>query len=526
MAVVVAYQRRETARMTVNLEAVVGTTEVLSIGAGAIRILRAETVVKGLPVCLFVACMLLTGCGAGEKAGLASGRSLRSRHEDPSHVPYDNMPTAPQPGGMANEMDEEAAYSPDPAVAGWTDGFENYAVGQWPAPNWQPDGSRDGAIVSEVHRGGSRSLRLRGVVGAYAGTLAHRYTGTSSACVLEFSICNGAEDLPQSGHQWRGCIDVHPEPSYTSRGAQLIYWHKNGEIRSRGGQLLGNYSPLRWYRVKVLYEREQGSMHLKYWIDGDLGGEENLAANENEMQYQYVSLIAQAGTVWYDDVSVSTRTAPSTEDRVPVAQQEEAQQRQTSSSTTQPEERQNEIFPMRSPVEYEGFEYTVVDAGVVTTDEYELFMAAFPDRRNPRDWNYISRQDFTEKYGNEEVNFVAYLLGIRSLGEPTTVDFTDVTSLGDRRARATFDGLGINSDRSWWLLNGSRAPKKVQVGTTRYTFRWCTAPGSSPNVYLVNLGGSDGNGKRSIEIGTLYESRGRGPYVVTRPLDLDRIRSK
>lgn len=197
-------------------------------------------------------------------------------------------------------------------AADWTDSFESYPAGQWPTSNWSPDGNSDGVIVTDIKHGGDKSFRLYGVVGSYWATLAHRFMGTGATNVMEFDIRNGAENIPSSGHQWRGCIDIHTGPSWTYPGAQLIYWHKNGEVRGRGGLLLGTYFTLNWYRVKVLYQRDPNSVHLEYWIDGEFKGKEDLAATADEMQYQYVALIAQAGTVWYDDVGLSSRTEPVT----------------------------------------------------------------------------------------------------------------------------------------------------------------------------------------------------------------------
>jgi hypothetical protein len=196
------------------------------------------------------------------------------------------------------------------AVASWTDDFESYPAGQWPTSNWSPSGNGDGSIVTDVKHMGQKSFRLYGRLGQYWGTLAHRSIGTDAEYTIDFWIRNGAEGIPPYGHQTRGSIDLHTQPDWVPPAARIMDWNSDGHVHGRGGLLLGTYSTLTWYHVRVLYERNASTVHLEYWIDGDKKGEENLPASSSEMDFDYIALTAGAGTVWYDDVSVTAGTGP------------------------------------------------------------------------------------------------------------------------------------------------------------------------------------------------------------------------
>jgi hypothetical protein len=186
----------------------------------------------------------------------------------------------------------------------WLDNFESCQEGQWPTPNWTASGNSDGSIVTEVSHGGEKSFRLYGVPGAYWATLAHRYIGTDGVYTIEFYIRTGTEVIPPYGGEWRGSVDLHTAPSWVPPAANIMHWDKYGQVYGRGGLLLGTYSTLTWYHVKVLYERTATTVHMEYWIDGVLTGEENLPASSSEMQFDYFALTAGVGTSWFDDVSV------------------------------------------------------------------------------------------------------------------------------------------------------------------------------------------------------------------------------
>jgi hypothetical protein len=192
----------------------------------------------------------------------------------------------------------------------WTDNFESYPTGQWPSPDWIPSGNSDGSIVTDVKYAGAKSFRMYGDLGAYWGTCAHRYIGTDAAYTIDFWIRNGDEPIPPTGHQYRGSIDLHTQAHWVPPAARIMDWDANGQVHGRGGTRLGSYEPLTWYHVQVHYERSASTVHMEYWIGGVKKGEEDLDAHESEMDFDYIALTAQAGTVWYDDVSLTGGTDP------------------------------------------------------------------------------------------------------------------------------------------------------------------------------------------------------------------------
>ncbi len=183
-----------------------------------------------------------------------------------------------------------------------------------------------------------------------------------------------------------------------------------------------------------------------------------------------------------------------------------------------------DVYPMYCPVQYGDLEYIITNSGVVQTDDYDLFMAAFPERSNPKNPKYMSRQEWNKTYENLKVDFPAYLLGIRRRSGSGAIDFPRATCTKTGGARATYDGLGDHGYQGWCLLNGSKAPTNVPPGISDFTYRWCMVPDQSTSEYLVVLGGSDGTGKKAIGIGQLYQRQGPGPLVPTKLLNVNEVK--
>jgi hypothetical protein len=190
-------------------------------------------------------------------------------------------------------------------TAVWSDGFETYSVGEWPATNWTNSGNSDGYIDGAIARSGTQSFRLYGVVGGYWGALAHRALGATSPWTVECYLRTGAEPIPSGGHQSRATLDLHVQPYWSSGARSLIAFHKDGHVYGPGGQDLGIYQTLTWYKVKVKYEYPvAGQVLLTYWINDVQAGQESFAPASYESGLAYIALVAQAGSVWFDDVSI------------------------------------------------------------------------------------------------------------------------------------------------------------------------------------------------------------------------------
>lgn len=188
----------------------------------------------------------------------------------------------------------------------WSDGFETYSIGSWPLPYWINSGNDSGYVDNSVYHSGSQSFKLYGVIGSFWAAHANHAIGTTAPWSVECYIKTGSEDIPPDGHQVRATLQLHVQPDWTSDGRILVNFHKDGNIYSSGNQTLGTYQTETWYKVKIKYEYPvSGQVRCIYWINDNQVGQETLTPVSNENNLAYITLIAQAGTVWYDDVSMS-----------------------------------------------------------------------------------------------------------------------------------------------------------------------------------------------------------------------------
>jgi hypothetical protein len=189
----------------------------------------------------------------------------------------------------------------------WEDGFESYPVGQFPSPPWTPSGngsSPDCYVDSTVRYAGIKSLRLYGVVGGFWGALAHRALQTTPPFIIECMLRTGAEQVPPQGHQQRAVLSVRVGPDWTYPGRDFIVFYKNDTIYGPRGPLQ-TYSTLTWYRVRIKYERPRPeSVKVTVWINDAMYGPFGDTAFSYENQLAYVDLVANVGTVWYDEVKI------------------------------------------------------------------------------------------------------------------------------------------------------------------------------------------------------------------------------
>jgi len=186
----------------------------------------------------------------------------------------------------------------------WSDGFESYSAGFWPSANWTNSGNDSGYVDNGIYHSGTQSLKLYGVVGGGWATLAHRSIATSAPWTLECYVRNGTESIPQSG--CRASIELNTNPSWTSPRRLLLSFRGNGYIYSGADTSLVAYQTATWYKVKIQYEYPvSGQVRLTYWINDNQIAQENLSPISEEASLSYLSLGAQAGSAWFDDVSIS-----------------------------------------------------------------------------------------------------------------------------------------------------------------------------------------------------------------------------
>jgi len=190
----------------------------------------------------------------------------------------------------------------------WSDGFESYTVGQLPPnPPWAPSGNTSSCYVDgSVSYEGTKSLHLYGVVGGSWGAHQHHLIGTSAPYQIEYMVRTGDEVIPPYGHYAYSDLELRTGPSWTYPGRSLLSFRKDGWICGVPGPLR-QFNKLQWYHCSVLYERPNAStVTITYKIDDDVFGPYDTPAFSFEDDLTWMSLIANAGTAWYDAVSITT----------------------------------------------------------------------------------------------------------------------------------------------------------------------------------------------------------------------------
>src|SRR5437867_767027 len=204
------------------------------------------------------------------------------------------------------------------APNGWSEDFERYTAGNFPAPNWTFSGNSDIRIDNNFRASGNQSVRLYGAVGGCWGALLHRPVNVSSSFTIEFQTRNGSE--PLSGcHPLRSIIALYTGASWTTGGRKIISFDGDGQIRgssspsnSPSGSVLGTYATGEWIKTKITYERlDASTVRLSYWINDQLKKTEVLAAVSYESQLSYLSPAVAEGTAWFDDIKITPAVGPS-----------------------------------------------------------------------------------------------------------------------------------------------------------------------------------------------------------------------
>jgi hypothetical protein len=195
---------------------------------------------------------------------------------------------------------------PPPTV--WSDGFESYQPGLWPA-QWIPDGNASDATAnytdSTVSFAGTRSLRLYGAANGCLAGIAYRPLTVSPPFEVEVAVRNGGEAL--SGcHPYRALVQLRHCCTWTNPARQLVLVTKDGVLRSGGGDSLATLQSLTWYQLRVRYEVTSASVvTVYYWLNGGYLGSETLPRMTAEGSLQHVDLEAEEGTVWFDNATIA-----------------------------------------------------------------------------------------------------------------------------------------------------------------------------------------------------------------------------
>lgn len=194
------------------------------------------------------------------------------------------------------------------------DDFEAYDVNTWPSP-WQPDAnavtdpSRNRITLDPLDPN-NQVLQLYGVVGTgrWAASGYHP-VNLPDAFRTSFRIYNGSETIGSPGHNYKGTLGTKHGTHWSNRGTRFIQFHGDGTLRAYDGTVLQSYDTERWYDVAVDYLRLDDGIHLTYRVDGQHRGQ--MVAPESWWDIpgspqDHFQISAQAGTVYYDDVHITS----------------------------------------------------------------------------------------------------------------------------------------------------------------------------------------------------------------------------
>ncbi|MEM2878870.1 MAG: hypothetical protein QXH32_05165 [Candidatus Caldarchaeum sp.] len=128
-----------------------------------------------------------------------------------------------------------------------------------------------------------------------------RFSSTASSIGYEFAILIEA----------RGSVGVdHPaffnreEATWGAYYATVQFDHSDGRIKAEDGTVLGSWSAGRWYRIKVILNRQTNTYNV--WFNGQLVGQNLRVSRTSTDRINAIALTSAwpGQKVYYDDVRV------------------------------------------------------------------------------------------------------------------------------------------------------------------------------------------------------------------------------
>lgn len=191
----------------------------------------------------------------------------------------------------------------------WQDDFESYPLNSFPSPPWHASGNTGGGYIDDsVSFSGSQSLHLFGVIGGCWAVNVARAITCPPPFTIEFMVYNGSENV-YGCNPFRASLYLFTGPNWEDCWPpggcrRLILFHPDGRIELNDS-LGWHYNEQEWVKVRVDYSRLTDTyVHLIYWVNDQLLYEVNSPNISNEDNLTYVHIVAQEGTVWFDDVKV------------------------------------------------------------------------------------------------------------------------------------------------------------------------------------------------------------------------------
>jgi uncharacterized protein (TIGR03437 family) len=193
------------------------------------------------------------------------------------------------------------------AQTGWVDDFESYARGAFPSA-WKYSGNNEIRVDDTVASGGRQSVRLFGRVGACWGALIHRQIQVKAPYTIEYAVRNGNETL--SGcHPNRAGSGLSAAPDWSEpNNRPLGGFLRTGQYTVPGSLVVsGPFPDLSWVRIRISYQRpDPKTVRLIWWVNGKFHAMVDEPAPAGEDQRTWLTLTVDEGSVWYDDVRITT----------------------------------------------------------------------------------------------------------------------------------------------------------------------------------------------------------------------------
>lgn len=187
----------------------------------------------------------------------------------------------------------------------WSDDVESYQVGslEYGTP-WILSGNTAASVTTAQSKSGSKSIQLYGEVAGCWGTHAHRYVGTNQSMRITFNVMVGGETLTGC-HPEYVTVQMGSAATWASDTKGLLSFNKDGTIHAGGSLQLGAFESNTWYKVSVLFDRySTTNCALHYWINDELKASTNYSAPASELNLGFLSIGADEGTSWFDDIQV------------------------------------------------------------------------------------------------------------------------------------------------------------------------------------------------------------------------------
>jgi len=183
------------------------------------------------------------------------------------------------------------------------DGFEYYLPGSSPTPTWEFWFNTNGEITDTTFVSPSNCLLL---LGSFPWSTEATRKFTSDSVLIGYEVYVRVEKVAQP---YTAAVGFMKRVSQvTSRGYAFVWFRGDGEIIS-GENLLQTYVANRWYKIRVLFNRDERTYHV--WVDDILVGPSIRDPNIDPYAIEDFTLSSEWAGVncYFDDVRIFSQVS-------------------------------------------------------------------------------------------------------------------------------------------------------------------------------------------------------------------------